>query len=62
MWLRTIDGKWYVHELRGVVYVSWISYRNRSHALTFPEDKILEWQKIVEDISGMGLNYVMAGI
>ena len=62
MWLMTKNGEWYVHGLGGVVYVSWVSQKNRDHALIFPKDKILEWQKIVEDISGFELDYVMARV
>ena len=60
MWLMTKDGKWYVHELRGVMYISWVSQKDKAHALIFPKNKILEWQKFVEGISGLELSYIVA--
>lgn len=58
MWIRTKDGKWYICELRGVVFVSWVNERDRGHAAIFPEKDIDEWVKILGRMTGEDLEAV----
>lgn len=36
MWMRTIDG-WYVHELRGVCYVSFVQEKGQGKCRHIPK-------------------------
>ena len=47
------DGTMYVHELRGVVFITWVSSADKKKALAFPHDTALEWCKIVEKMTGV---------
>ena len=51
MWLRTVDG-WYVHELRGVCFITWVSVEDKAHAGIFPEENIDDWVSVVSKMSG----------
>lgn len=57
MWIRTLDG-WYVCEIRGVVFVTWVSEKDKAHAAQFPEDKITEWVDLLESSTGKKLQTV----
>lgn len=57
MWLRTKDG-WYIHEIRGAVFVTWISKQDKSHALIFPFKDIRNWKCLMEDSTGKKLEIV----
>jgi hypothetical protein len=52
--IKTSDG-WYVHELRGVVYVTWVCGANREHALVFHCDQpaIENWCVLIHDMTGL---------
>ena len=58
MWIRTIEGGWYVHEVRGAVYLSWVSEKDREKAAQFPAKDIGNWIVILESMSGMRLQAV----
>jgi hypothetical protein len=45
----------YVHEIRGVVYVSWVAEKDRPHACMFPNNKRAEWIKVMESTTGCKL-------
>jgi len=57
MWIRTKDG-WYIHELRGVSYVSWVIEADKENALLFPLDKIDEWIELMRRWTGKELEAV----
>ncbi len=46
--LRTNNG-WYVHELRGACFVTWVSREDREHALQIPDNKANGLQNYVWD-------------
>lgn len=58
MWIRTVDGKWYVFEVRGVVHLSWVQASDKAHAAVFPEDKIDDWVKLLGDMAEVVLEAV----
>lgn len=45
----------YIHELRGVCYISWASEEDKSEALNFPSTKIDKWQETLSVITGFEL-------
>lgn len=47
-WIATQDLKWYVHELRGVVYVSFVAEKDRRHAMKFEDRTALEWASFLD--------------
>lgn len=57
-WIRTKDGEWYVHKLRGTVYISWVQKKHREHAEIFPADNIEKWVKLLSDMTGLNLEVV----
>lgn len=59
-WIRTTDGRWYVHELRGVVYVSWVAERDRQHALRFPAQRAHWWVEFFRAATGLEVEAVEA--
>jgi len=54
------EPRFYVHELRGVCYVSFVSERDKAYAACFPTDKTPAdaWRKVVESVSGCALEAV----
>ena len=54
MWIKTKDG-WYLHEVRGVCFVSWVSEKDKANATVFPKDKIDGWLILMSDLSGKDL-------
>jgi len=59
MWLRTkTTPTWYIHELRGVCYVSWVSQQDKSQALIFSEDGIEKWADILSEMTGFKLEII----
>lgn len=57
MWIRTLDGKWYVHEVRGG-YLSWVSEKDNARAAVFPDSRIFEWIVLMESMSDLRLQAV----
>ena len=51
MWLKNKAG-YYVAEIHGVNYVTWVSERNKSHAAVFPEYLLSWWMEIVGKMTG----------
>lgn len=47
----TVDKGMFVHEVRGVNYVTWVSHENRREAMLFPGDKASEWLSIIEGMA-----------
>ena len=58
MWIRTLDRKWYICEIRGAVFVTWVSDADKAHAAVFPENAALEFIAAFENMSGMRLQAV----
>jgi len=58
MWIRTKCGGWYVYELRGVNFVSWVSVEDKGLAGCFPPEKAMDWVRILEDMTGKKLEAV----
>lgn len=53
VYITNADGSMFVHELCGVVSVTWVSKLNKSKACKFPAAKAAEWASVVADISGV---------
>lgn len=59
MWIRTKTvPAWYVHEIRGVCYVSWVSSIDKGQAAVFPEDSAKGWANILSKMSGFDLEII----
>ncbi len=60
--IRTVgissNPRWYVAELRGVVYITWVSGKDKRHALQFPEQKIKKWIELIEGMTGFVLESI----
>ena len=52
---RTLDGAFYVYELRGVLYLSFVQSSEIHNAGIFPAGKSEHWQRILEDMAGQPL-------
>lgn len=58
MWLRTKTVPvWYIHELRGACYVSWVSSTDKAEAMVFSTNAE-EWCKVLSEITGFDLEIV----
>ena len=58
MWLRTKDKQWYVHELRGVCYISWVSAKDKANAAVFPKFEVDDWVEVISSLAGFELEAV----
>lgn len=58
MWLRTEDGQWYVCEIRGSVFVTWVAEIDKAHALVFPVAEIDLWKDCMEKATKIKLEAV----
>ena len=43
----------HAHELRGVVFVTWVAKQHKEKALQFPADKAADWVKLIADMTGI---------
>lgn len=57
MWIRTKDG-WYVHEIRGACFISWVSSADKTSAGVFPTNRIVEFLTFLSDWTGKELEAV----
>jgi len=62
-WLRTkTHPRWYIHELKGACYVSWVSEADKAQALSFSNDSVEKWAKTLSealsDITGFELEII----
>lgn len=55
-YLKTIEG-WYVHEIRGACYVSWVSEKDKDEALKFPLEGSGLWMELLSTWTGKSLLY-----
>lgn len=53
VFLTNKDGTMFVHELHGVVFVTWVSKEHKEKACPFPADKAYAWVKIITDMTGV---------
>jgi hypothetical protein len=51
-YISNADGTMYVHEVRGVCFISWVLEKDKEHAAKFPADRAVEWSRLIADISG----------
>ena len=58
MWIGSLDGEWYVHEIRGVCFVSFVPMKDKGHALVFPKENIREWVHIMSELTGRPLQAI----
>lgn len=64
VWLRTVSRPYfYVHELRGVCFVSFVAAGDTGYAACFPIDKapVETWRKVVGSIAGCELEAITPG-
>lgn len=52
VYITNADGSMFVHELRGVVFVTWVAKRDKGKALQFPADKAADWVKLISSMCG----------
>ena len=59
MWIRTkAEPHWYIHEIRGACYVSWVSQKDRDQALTFPQVSVETWVRVLSEMSHFELEFI----
>ncbi|GAG90803.1 unnamed protein product [marine sediment metagenome] len=59
MWIRTKTvPAWYIHEIRGVCYVSWVSSIDKGQAAVFPEEYAIKWAEILSETTGFDLEII----
>jgi hypothetical protein len=52
------EPHFYIHELRGVVYLSWVSENDVAKSCIFPYEKINKWVDIIQDQAGFEVEAV----
>ena len=57
MWIRNKAG-FYVCELRGVCFITWVKAQDKAHSAVFPKDNIDEWVRVVSKMAGEPLEAV----
>jgi hypothetical protein len=58
MYLRTVDGKWYVYRLHGAVFVSWVTAKDRHQATLFQLPNVNQWKTLLEAQTGLSLEAI----
>lgn len=53
----TLDRCWYVHEVRGANYLSWVTAADRPYAAAFPAESVDKWVPLLEETAGIELVY-----
>ena len=62
MWIRTkTNPAFYIHEIRGVIYISWVSEKDKTRALPFPLTDADRWRDILSEMTELNLEIVKAG-
>lgn len=51
--IATADGRWFVHRLHGVCYVSWVSAKDKAEAERFPSERSQQWLENLKELTGM---------
>ena len=62
MRITGVSPSWYVCEIRGAVFLSWVAERDRSHALRFPADTAWAWRETLEKMCGFNLTIESADL
>jgi uncharacterized membrane protein len=52
MHIRTKNKEWYVAEIHGPNFISWVQKRDKQFALFFPQNKVEQWLQIIYEMSG----------
>jgi len=61
VYIANADGSMYVHQLRGVVFVTWVSRQEVSRAQEFEADKAKEWVELLARMTGVECQAVPVG-
>lgn len=51
--IATADGRWFIHRLHGVCYVSWVSAKDKAEAERFPSERSHQWLENLKEMTGM---------
>ena len=51
--IATADGRWFIHRLHGVCYVSWVSAKDKEEAERFPLERSQQWLENMKEMTGM---------
>ena len=57
--LRTNNG-FYVCEIRGAVFITWVAEKDKSHAQPFNDDDVSKWQEFTYKNTGVDTEIVDA--
>jgi hypothetical protein len=52
-YITNADGSMFVHEVRGVVFVTWVSRKDKEEAMRFPTGNAADWAKLISDMTGV---------
>jgi len=57
MFIMTEDKNWYVCELRGVSFITWVHWKDKEYALNFGGSKeaVQKWTVALEKVTGLDL-------
>jgi hypothetical protein len=58
MQIRTMGGKWYVCEFRGVCFVTWVCEKERQYAANLPRGVAEGMAQLVQENTGMQVEVV----
>ena len=59
MWIRTkTEPHLYVHELRGINYISWVIENDRSYSAVFPKHCVDSFVAVLQRMTGMDLEWI----
>jgi hypothetical protein len=58
MWITTLDNEWYIYEIRGVSFVSWVSKDEKEHACVFKKHNADFWLEILMQLTKKELKLV----
>lgn len=48
----------YVHEIRGVVFISWVLEKDRVEAMVFPSTNVDRWRDILSEMAEVDLEVI----
>ncbi len=53
VYITNADGSMFIHELRGVVFVTWVAKEHKEKACPFPANKADQWVKLLSEMTGV---------
>ena len=56
MKIKTADGQWYICEIRGACFITWVSKKDKERAAVFPANKVADWIRLLSDWTGLSLD------